>query len=69
MVCATVDATAYSLCLVLALCVRLRFQHDGAVAGATGGAVGVGLGLHAAAGDVPSRSLHGPEQEKKNMNV
>ena len=39
---ATVDTATCGLCLVLALFVRLRFL-DSVVAGATDGAVGVGL--------------------------
>ena len=41
MVVATVDTTACGLCLVLALFVRLRFQHDSGVAGATDGDISV----------------------------
>ena len=61
MAAATVDTTACGLCLVLALFVRLRVQHDSAVVGAPDGAVGIGVGLHAAVDDVLSRSLRGTE--------
>ena len=60
----TVDTPAYGLLLDLALFVRLRVQHDSIVAGAPDGAVGIGVGLHAAVDDVLSRSLRGTEPER-----
>ena len=55
MVAATIDTPAHAalacgLWLVLALFVRLRFQHDSVVAGATDGAVGVGAGVTCSSG-------------------
>ena len=45
------DTTAYRLCMVLALFVRLRFQHDCVVVvGATGGAVEIGVGVTCSGG-------------------
>ena len=43
MIVATVDTTACGL--FGALFVRLRFQHDGVVTGATDGAVGVAIAI------------------------
>ena len=59
---ATVDTTAYGLCLVLALFVRLRFWHDVLWWALLTALLVLELGLHAAVGDIVLRPLRGTEQ-------